>query len=117
MVAMGEVDINGTILASQNPSLLFMLHFVFIIIFAVLLLNLLIALMGQTFESDNQDGHRTWWQLFASLVLRYESRLSEKDRLKYRCGHALPGDYAKKGDEKAACLFYDVSIFDELHDA
>lgn len=44
-VAMGEVDINETILASQTPSLLFVLHFVFIIIFAVLLLNLLIALM------------------------------------------------------------------------
>ena len=50
------------------------------------MMNLLIAMMGQTFFEDQEDMHRIWFFPFASLVLRYEKLLSQSQREKYRMG-------------------------------
>jgi hypothetical protein len=49
-------------------------------------MNLLISLMSNTFATDTAHGRQIWWFEFAALVLRYEARLSDKAKQKYRCG-------------------------------
>ncbi len=61
---------------------------------SVLLMSLLIAMMGKTFEENDQDTDRIWIFPFAALVLKYERLLSTKEvrrllSLRIAHGHAL----------------------------
>lgn len=49
-----EVDFS----LSHSPGLFATLHLIYIMLAAWLLLNLLIAMMGQTFEKNAEDTHR-----------------------------------------------------------
>jgi len=61
-----SVDID--LATSRSPGLLLALHLIYILLTTWLLLNLLIAMMGQTFERNAEDTHKTWIFPFASLV-------------------------------------------------
>lgn len=83
-----QLDIDFS--TSRSPSLLVAIHLGYIVISPLLLVNLLIAMMGQTFERNAEDTHRTWIFPFATLVLMYEKGLGDRERRdksgKYRVG-------------------------------
>eukprot|EP00961_Rhodomonas_salina_P014367 192946-Rhodomonas_salina.2 len=68
-VSLHEVDTADYIMASQFPGLSMSFHLVWILFSTVLMLNLLIGLMRQTFDSDKTKSasHRLWIFPFASL--------------------------------------------------
>jgi hypothetical protein len=88
--------------ASRDAPLMLAFHLMYIIVATLLLLNLLIAMMGQTFQDNAEDTHRTWVFPFASLVLDYERKLGPKEKrdLTHRF---RSGKYAgeNKGKEKS----------------
>ena len=49
-----------------------MLYVLFVLLVAVLLINLLIAMMSNTYEKERESARLQWRILFARLVLRYE---------------------------------------------
>jgi hypothetical protein len=59
-----------TLLDSQQLAIA--LHVVWVVISSILMLNLLIAMMGRTFEKISEDAECAWIFPFARLVLRYE---------------------------------------------
>jgi hypothetical protein len=63
------------------------LHVFWVVISSVLMLNLLIAMMGRTFEEISADANRAWFFPFSRLVLRYEIiHWSQKEG---RCGSCI----------------------------
>jgi hypothetical protein len=63
---------------SNSPSLTLMAYIVWVVFSSVLLMNLLIAMMGKTFQKDYEDTDRIWTFPFASLVLKYERMLTKE---------------------------------------
>jgi hypothetical protein len=63
---------------SNSPSLTLLAYIVWVVFSSVLLLNLLIAMMGKTFQRDDEDTDRIWTFPFASLVLKYERMLTKE---------------------------------------
>jgi hypothetical protein len=61
---------------SHSPSLVLLVYLVWVVLSSVLLLNLLIAMMGKTFQRDDEDTDRIWTFPFAALVLKYEKLLT-----------------------------------------
>jgi hypothetical protein len=51
-----------------------------VVLSSVLLLNLLIAMMGKTFQKDDEDTDRIWTFPFAALVLKYD-KMRPKDQV------------------------------------
>ena len=74
-----ELDIDFS--TSRSPNLLVAVHLTYIVVSPLLLINLLIAMMGQTFLKNAEDTHRTWIFPFASLVLKYEKDLGKKEKM------------------------------------
>jgi hypothetical protein len=66
---------------SNNPRLALLVYLVWVVLSSVLLLNLLIAMMGKTFQRDNEDTDRIWTFPFAALVLKYE-KLRSNDQVR-----------------------------------
>lgn len=60
---------------SNSPSLALFVYIIWVVLSSVLLLNLLIAMMGRTFQRDDEDVDRIWTFPFAALVLKYERLL------------------------------------------
>ena len=74
-VSLGDVQA-GHKNASQSGFLM-ILYLTFVLLTTVLMLNLLIAIMGNTYQEDSQkQGFSMWWSLHAALVLQYESDLN-----------------------------------------
>ncbi len=84
--AVGEVLPDASINSARSPSLALALHVSFVVISTVVLLSLLIGMMSMTYATDTSAGRRIWWFEYASLVLRYEARLSAANKIYYRCG-------------------------------
>ena len=93
-----ELDIDFS--TSRSPNLLVAVHLTYIVVSPLLLINLLIAMMGQTFLKNAEDTHRTWIFPFASLVLKYEKDLGDKEK-KDKNGRFRSGVYdePEKDDE------------------
>jgi hypothetical protein len=91
-VSFGTVDYTELIFNSHSPSFTFALHFGWILVSLVLLLNLLIAMMNGRFDEDAKNAHRLWIFPLAHTVLRYEQSLSRKLRARYRSGQAKSAD-------------------------
>mmetsp|Transcript_23428 Transcript_23428/g.36657 ORF Transcript_23428/g.36657 Transcript_23428/m.36657 type:complete len:196 (+) Transcript_23428:117-704(+) len=109
-VSLGEVAITDLIDNARSPFLMLLVQIIWMIMSAVLLLNLLIALMGHTFSNDRAEGHKVWFHSFAALVLRYEERLWDTTKIKFRCGHPRPVDDEDDLEIQASVRFYDMSI-------
>ncbi|KAJ1496432.1 hypothetical protein T484DRAFT_2082860 [Baffinella frigidus] len=87
-VAFGEVNLMGPYALARSGDWVQLLMVTYVLIQALLLLNLLIAMMLQTFTASTSDVYKTWIFPFAALVLRYEEMLPRDQRSKphYRCG-------------------------------
>lgn len=122
-VSLHEVDTADYIMASQFPGLSMSFHLVWILFSTVLMLNLLIGLMRQTFDSDKTKSasHRLWIFPFASLVLRHEKMLSTwwarrllrfRHPARYRSGLMVNNhiDFIDDDDEIACQRFYHVNM-------
>jgi len=109
-----SVDID--LAASRSPGLLLALHLIYILLTTWLLLNLLIAMMGQTFERNAEDTHKTWIFPFASLVLHYERNLTDAEKrdpsARFRSGKfAGNEDEGKDDDDKMwKAVFYEIEV-------
>ena len=57
---------------SNSASLTLFVYLIWVVISAVLLMNLLIGMMGKTFQREDEDVDRIWTFPFAALVLKYE---------------------------------------------
>jgi hypothetical protein len=101
----GEV-LPGTLLkVARNKALIHLYNLAFILFATIVLVNLLIGLMGATLTHHNSKGRQMWWLEFADLVLRYEKRLSKKQREAFRTGESV-GDAGTGG----CCEYYLVSV-------
>jgi hypothetical protein len=69
-------------------------------------MNLLISLMSNTFATDTAHGRQIWWFEFAALVLRYEARLSDKAKQRYRCGTFIRRGTSERGNWKHYMVWY-----------
>ena len=78
-VALGDGLVDSSAGLESAP-LYLALHIAWVVLSSVLMLNLLIAMMGRTFDTDAEDTHSIWIFPFASLVLRYERMLSAAER-------------------------------------
>ena len=62
---------------AARSGFLMTLYLTFVLLTTVLMLNLLIAIMGKTYQEDSQkQGFTMWWSLHAGLVLQYEEDLN-----------------------------------------
>lgn len=106
-VSMGEVGqdfIENHRFSGGSGSLILFLHILFIILSTLLLLNLLIALMGNTLANEtSNEGFAKWWMLQAEIVLRFERRLSPRSRSRYRSGD--PSKQIDEDDKKYSEFF------------
>jgi hypothetical protein len=84
--AMGEVLPTSQIQEARSMSLAVTLHITFVVVSTVVLMNLLIGMMSNTYAKDTNAGRQIWWFEYASLVLRYEAALSKAQKIYYRCG-------------------------------
>mmetsp|Transcript_34365 Transcript_34365/g.83640 ORF Transcript_34365/g.83640 Transcript_34365/m.83640 type:complete len:1321 (-) Transcript_34365:622-4584(-) len=91
-VSLGEVDISSVLMATHNSSLAFTFHIIWIVLSDVLVLNLLIAMMGRTYEADTRDGHKLWFFPHAAEVLWLENQMSGKDKARFRTGRPANND-------------------------
>jgi hypothetical protein len=85
-VSVGEVTPGALLHRAQNPALMTVLFIAFVVVSTLMLINLLISLMSNTFNQDVEKGKQTWWLEHAALVLRYERLLWQSQKNKYRCG-------------------------------
>jgi len=112
-VSLGEVDISSVIMATHNSSLAFSLHIIWIILSDVLVLNLLIAMMGRTYDQDTRDGHTLWFFPHAAEVLWLEKNLGPKNKARFRTGRPANNDNdLLEVDQACASVFW---WFDFVH--
>jgi hypothetical protein len=90
---------------ARNVNLINLYNLAFILFTTTILVNLLVALMGSTYLRHTQLGRQMWWLEFADLVLRYEQRLTERQRERFRTGESV-GD----ASDHAPCEHYLVAI-------
>jgi hypothetical protein len=69
--------VQGYFKDSNSPFLVLLVYLIWVVLSSVLLLNLLIAMMGKTFQIDDEDTDRIWTFPFAALVLKYEKLLTD----------------------------------------
>lgn len=110
-VSLGDVDSTQLIDQTASPQLTLAVYVVWVML-SVLLINLLIAMMGQTFESDMEDTHKTWVFPFAHRVLSYERLMSRHQLSVYRTGN--PGrtdvDDEHYGDAFRTEAYYEIRV-------
>jgi hypothetical protein len=99
-----ELDIDFS--ASRSPNLLVAVHLTYVVVSPLLLINLLIAMMGQTFLKNAEDTHRTWIFPFASLVLKYEKDLGDTEK-KDKSGRFRSGVYDEPDSDEQRKRQYD----------
>ena len=111
-VSIGEVNPGTLLRDGRNDTLLVVIYLIFIIISTLMLMNLLIGLMSNTFAKELARGRQIWWLEFASLVLRYESRLSENDKVLYRSGmqEKKNPDPAKRSPDRSDVEYFMVKV-------
>jgi hypothetical protein len=83
-ISLGEV---GSLDLEMTLPIQITIYFVWVVLTNVLLLNLLISMMGQTFSDNTQDTHNAWVCPVANFILRCETHiLSRRWRQATRCG-------------------------------
>lgn len=81
LVRMSLGDWNYNIMSdAAHPWVARSLFFSFVLLSTVVLLNLLIALMSETYSRISDDAERTFRFQWAMLILEYEDRLSDDER-------------------------------------
>ena len=117
LVSMSLGDVNQQTLVNNtaSPNLTVWVYLCWNMLSTVLLINLLIAMMGQTFEADFEQTHKTWIFPFARLVLSYEESLSPAYKSIYRTGEpgttdlmGTEGNFARIGE-----VFYHIVIAED----
>ncbi|KAJ1496433.1 hypothetical protein T484DRAFT_2082950 [Baffinella frigidus] len=83
-IGFDDVDQNDTILMTHFYEWTLILHILYIFMVTVLLLNLIIAMMGQTFDREAQDMHKLWVFPYANIVRNSEYLLGDSDRRKIK---------------------------------
>jgi hypothetical protein len=104
--SVGEVNPGSVLVNARNPETALTLYLCFVVLSTLVLMNLLISLMSNTFATDTAHGRQIWWFEFAALVLRYEARLSEDAKQRYRCGTFIRQRTLERG--KHDVEWYDV---------
>jgi ankyrin repeat protein len=101
-VMLGEVQHPSVTTQGFQTALQRFMHIIYNIIATLLLQNLIIAMMGDTYAREREnEGFAMWWMNHASLVLRYERRISRRNRIRHRTGTDL-----NKGDDFPECRPY-----------
>ena len=83
LVTMGEVEQPAIKSAGNNEnetigSFVWMLHFIFLMVSTLLLFNLIIAMMGETYHREKTNaGAAMWWMIRAMQVLDWEKQLTK----------------------------------------
>mmetsp|Transcript_45919 Transcript_45919/g.146583 ORF Transcript_45919/g.146583 Transcript_45919/m.146583 type:complete len:361 (-) Transcript_45919:565-1647(-) len=65
----------------------------------IVLMNMLIAMMGNTYDAVSQNATRVWRLQWARIIVKIERRLSEKKKLHYRLGERHAGHYYRVHQE------------------
>ncbi|EKX48290.1 hypothetical protein GUITHDRAFT_105896 [Guillardia theta CCMP2712] len=86
-VTLGDVRQDEVEVAGSTFADVWLVHIAFIALSTILLVNLLIATMGNTHSLDiSASGYLNWWMYHANIVLQMERELSEKDKISHRSG-------------------------------
>jgi hypothetical protein len=75
---------------SDLPSFSSFIAYFWVFLCNILLLNFLIATMGDTFTKHKQEAYEIWITPFARKVLKYEKLLTHDQKIKHRYGRPLP---------------------------
>jgi hypothetical protein len=106
--SVGEVNPGSILVNARNPETALSLYLCFVVLSTLVLMNLLISLMSNTFATDTAHGRQIWWFEFAALVLRYEACLSEDAKKRYRCGTFIRQGTSERGKGKHDVVWYDI---------
>lgn len=82
-IGLGDLNIQQN---SKYPILFLFLLITYVILTFVLLLNMLIALMGETVEDVSKESERIWRLQRARTILEFEKMLPEWLRSRFRMG-------------------------------
>jgi hypothetical protein len=104
--SLGEVNPGSVLMNARNPETALTLYLCFVVLSTLVLMNLLISLMSNTFATDTAHGRQIWWFELAALVLRYEARLSDKEKQKYLCGTFIRRGTSERGNWKHYMVWY-----------
>ena len=64
---------------------------VYVVTITILLLNLLIAMMGDTYEKINESAEKSWHLERARIIYAIESEMSPEERLEYKYWTEIDG--------------------------
>ena len=97
LVTMGEVEQPAIKSAGNREnetigSFVWMLHFIFLMVSTLLLFNLIIAMMGETYHREKTNaGAAMWWMIRAMQVLHWEKQLTEGEFINRKQHNAAHG--------------------------
>jgi len=79
-------------IAERYQPLSFILLILYIVTLTIMLLNLLIAMMGDTFNSTKDEADKVWHMSYAQIIVSLESEMSESDLQKEEIRYWLEED-------------------------
>jgi len=83
-VTLGDNNFALEILNTKSPDVLMIIHLLFVVFTNVLLLNLLISMMGDTYATNKEKTHQQWILPVASFIL-YSEKCLMSDHYKAQC--------------------------------
>lgn len=112
-VTLGDVSQPIVWVAGRYTTYIWILHVIFLVLSTLLLLNLIIAMMGETYAREKtNEGAAMWWMMKAARVLDYETQLSYAQRAHLRTGI----DPFTAGREKETLPYYRVEVTEAEED-
>ena len=112
-VTLGDVSQPMVWVAGKHSPYIWILHVIFLVLSTLLLLNLIIAMMGETYAREKtNEGAAMWWMMKADRVLDYESQLSYAQKVRYRTGI----DPFTPGKSKESLPYYRVEVTEASED-
>ena len=109
-VSLGDTRwMEESIAVSHSPDISLFVFCVYLVLVAVLMINLLVAMMSKAFRKYMDDSHKTWFFPFAHLVLRLERIVTQQELANYRVG--TPGKVMERTSAGYSTLtFFDVRV-------
>jgi hypothetical protein len=109
-VSLGDTRwMEESIAVSHSPDISLFVFCVYLVLVAVLMINLLVAMMSKAFRKYMHDSHKTWFFPFAHLVLRLERIVTRQELANYRVG--TPGKAMERTSAGYSTLtFFDVRV-------
>ena len=96
-----------------NPALVTAIIIAYIIVTVILLLNLVIAMMGNTYSNVAAASLKRWYVERANIMLSYEAEFTQEQMLENRRGYGVKLDYENTmNSSPSESLYLKVTVYD-----